>query len=99
MSETPAPSEKQHEAEANVAGFKEGLGPFVVAAETTRMPMVFTDARQANNSIIFANDSFISLIGYQRDEVLGQAFNFVLASAKDDEPLAAITAEFDDGFC
>jgi PAS domain S-box-containing protein len=99
MSETPAPSEKQDDAEADVEGFKEDLGPFVVAAETTRMPMVFTDAKQADNSIIFANDSFISLVGYQRDEVLGQGFNFVLASATDPEPLAAIKAEFEEGFC
>ncbi len=99
MSETPAPSELQDDAEADVEGFKEDLGPFVVAAETTRMPMVFTDAKQANNSIIFANDSFISLVGYSRDEVLGQAFNFVLASQTDAERLAAIKAEFEEGFC
>lgn len=99
MSEIPPPSDQQDDAEADVEDFKEDLGPFVVAAETTRMPMVFTDAKQANNSIIFANDSFISLIGYQRDEILGQGFNFVLASATDAEPLAAIKAEFEEGFC
>lgn len=57
MSDTRESSEQQDDAEADVDSFKEDLGPFVVAAETTRMPMVFTDARQANNSIIFANDS------------------------------------------
>jgi PAS domain S-box-containing protein len=61
--------------------------------------MVFTDAKQANNSIIFANDSFVSLIGYERDEILGQGFNFVLANPADAEPLAAIKAEFEEGFC
>ena len=99
MSETPPPSEPQAEAEAEVEEFKEDLGPFVVAAETTRMPMIFTDAKQADNSIIFANDSFISLVGYPRDEVLGQGFNFVLADATDSEPLSAIKAEFEQGFC
>ena len=99
MSQTPASSDQQDDAEAEVEDFKEDLGPFVVAAETTRMPMVFTDAKQANNSIIFANDSFISLIGYQRDEILGQGFNFVLASPTDAEPLAAIKAGFEDGLC
>ena len=59
MSETPSPSEQQDDAEADVEVFKEDLRPFVVAAETTRMPMVFTDAKQANNAIIFANDSFL----------------------------------------
>lgn len=98
MSETPPPSEQQDDAEADVEEFKEDLGPFVVAAETTRMPMVFTDAKQANNSIIFANDSFVALIGYQREEILGQGLNFVLASPTDAGPLAAIAAEFEDDF-
>ncbi|QCK88026.1 PAS domain-containing protein [Phreatobacter aquaticus] len=98
MPQMPPRSETQDEAAADVEGFKEDLGPFVVAAETTRMPMVFTDAKQAENSIIFANDSFISLIGYERNEVLGQGFNFVLASATDAEPLAAIKAGFEEGF-
>jgi PAS domain S-box-containing protein len=99
MSHAPESSERQADAEADVDSFKKELGPFVVAAETTRMPMVFTDAKQANNSIIFANDSFISLFKYQRDEVLGQSFNFVLASATDDELLAAIQIEFEEGCC
>lgn len=36
---------EQKVAEADVEGFQEALGPFVVAAETTRMPMVFTNAK------------------------------------------------------
>jgi PAS domain S-box-containing protein len=99
MSDTPESPDQQDDAEADVDSFKDGLGPFVVAAETTRMPMVFTDAKQANNAIIFANDSFVSLLGYQRDEILGQGFNFVMANATDAEQLAAITAEFEEGYC
>ena len=37
-------SSEQKTAESEVEGFKESLGPFVVAAETTRMAMVFADA-------------------------------------------------------
>ncbi len=51
-------SEEQKFAEAEVEGFQKELGPFVVAGETTRMAMVFTDAREFDNPIIFANDSF-----------------------------------------
>lgn len=98
MSETTPPSQPQVEAEADVESFEEDLGPFVVAAETTRMPMIFTDAKQANNSIIFANDSFVALIGYQHDEILGQGFNFVLANPSDAEMLAAIKAGFEEGY-
>jgi PAS domain S-box-containing protein len=95
-------SEQQKDAEAKVEGFKSDLGPFVVAAETTRMAMVFADARASGNPIIFANDSFLSLTGYARDEVLGQSFNFLMAHAADAEALAKIEAEFEgksDGGC
>jgi PAS domain S-box-containing protein len=87
-------SEEQKVAEAEVEGFREDLGPFVVASETTRMAMVFTDAREPDNPIIFANDSFLSLTGYGREEVLGQSFNFLLAHAADAHALAQIEAEF-----
>ena len=36
-------SDEQENAEAKVENFEAKLGPFVVAAETTRMAMVFTD--------------------------------------------------------
>ncbi|HEX7110102.1 MAG TPA: PAS domain-containing protein, partial [Aestuariivirga sp.] len=68
-------SEGQKDAEAEVESFQDDLGPFVVAAETTRMAMLFTDAKESNNPIIFVNDSFLTLTGYTREEVLGQDFN------------------------
>jgi PAS domain S-box-containing protein len=90
-------SDEQENAEAKVECFEEKLGPFVVAAETTRMPMVFADAKQPGNPIIFANDSFLSLTGYDRKEVLAQNFNFLMAHGTDTEALAGIKAEFEDG--
>src|SRR6202163_5035703 len=95
MSEVTKKSDQQKGAEAEVESFRKDLGPFVVAAETTRMAMVFTDARQFDNPIIFANDSFLSLTGYGREEVLGQSFNFIMAHAADAEALAQIEAEFE----
>jgi PAS domain-containing protein len=76
-------SKKQKAAESEVEGFRKDLGPFVVAAETTRMAMVFTDAKQPNHPFIFANDSFLSLAGYERQEVLGQSFDFLLGRPAD----------------
>ena len=64
MPEIANKSEEQKVAEAEVESFRKDLGPFVVAAETTRMAMVFTDAKEAGHPIIFANDSFSSLTGY-----------------------------------
>jgi PAS domain S-box-containing protein len=88
-------SEEQQDAEADVKQFRERGGPFVVAGETTRMAMVFADANELDNPIIFANDSFLSLTGYNRKEVLGQSFNFFMAHGADSEALTRIRAEFE----
>ena len=60
-------STEQKAAESEVESFRKDLGPFVVAAETTRMAMVFTDAKEPNHLLIFANDSFLSLTGYETE--------------------------------
>jgi PAS domain S-box-containing protein len=96
MSVKAPKDQEQKIAEAEVEEFAQKLGPFVIAAETTRMAMVFTDAREADNPIIFANDSFLKLTGYNRDEVLAQSFNFILASGVSKEALAEIGAAFAD---
>ena len=61
MPERVDKSDQQKDAESKVKSFQANLGPFVVATETTRMAMVFTDATERGNPIIFANDSFLSL--------------------------------------
>ncbi len=95
MSEIAKKSAEQKDAEAEVEGVRKDLGPFVVAAETTRMAMLFTDATEPDNPIIFANDSFLSLTGYDREEVLGKSLNFLMANGSDAEALTRIKAEFE----
>jgi PAS domain S-box-containing protein len=90
-------SEEQKAAESEVDSFRKELGPFVVAAETTRMAMVFTDAKETDNPIIFANDSFLSLAGYEREEVLGRSFDYLMAQPADREEVARVAAAFADG--
>ena len=95
--EVAEPSDKtneQKDAEAEVDRFRHDLGPFVVAAETTRMAMVFTDARPGGNPIIFANDSFLLLTGYERSEILGRNFSFLLETDTGDAPTTALDYEF-----
>ncbi len=87
-------SDEQKDAEAVVDDFRQDRGPFVVAAETTRMPMVFTDAKAPGNPIIFANDAFLALTGYRRDEVLAQSFNALMERGHP-ESVEAIKAAFE----
>jgi PAS domain S-box-containing protein len=96
MSEKAHKDREQQAAEATVEHFKEFLGPFVVAAETTRMPMLFTDAGKPDNPIIFANEAFLKLTGYDRDEVLAQSFNFLLASGANEQAIRQTKAAFDE---
>lgn len=65
-------------AEAEIARFQAALGPFVVAAEKTRMPMIFTDARAPEGLMVFANDSFLALTGYDRHEVIGRSLTSMM---------------------
>ncbi len=90
MSEMTDKSEEQKAAEGEVESLRQEGGPFVVAAEETRMPMVFMDAKEPDNPIIFANDSFLGLTGYERDEVLGHSFNFLMAQGTDPKALALV---------
>jgi PAS domain S-box-containing protein len=94
MPEIIAKSASQKAAEAGVENFRKDLGPFVVAAETTRMAMLFTDPKAAGNPIIFANNAFLELTGYAREEVLGQSFNFLMERGTDPDSLARIEAAF-----
>jgi PAS domain S-box-containing protein len=94
MSDKAHKDRGQKTAEAEVAHFKDDLGPFVIAADTTRMPMVFTDAKKPNNPIIYANDAFLKLTGYDRDELLAQSFNFLLAHPSDRHALNEIETAF-----
>ena len=61
------------------------------------MAMVFTDAKEPGHPIIFANDAFLSLTGYDRKEVLGQSFNFLMARGADPKALAQVEAAFEGG--
>jgi len=94
MSSLAPKTQKQKLAEATVEGFRRDLGPFVVAADTTRMPMLFTDAKANDNPIIFANDSLLSLTGFTRGQLLGRPFGELLA---DDEARDTALAAFDQG--
>jgi PAS domain S-box-containing protein len=84
----------QKAAEAEVAKFRDQLGPFVVAAEKTRMAMIFTNAKEVANPIVFANDSFLKLTGFAREEVLGASFDSLMTRGVGSEAVEEIAAAF-----
>ena len=62
--------------DAPAAAAPAGLGDrnelAAIAVERTRMPMVITDARQADQPIVLANRAFLDLTGYAAEEVIGR---------------------------
>jgi len=50
---------------------------FFAAVETTRMPMIVTDPKRPDNPIIFANNAFIDMTGYSREEIVGANCRFL----------------------
>ena len=79
MTEARNVGSAQHVAEMAVEKFKSDLGPFVVAAETTRMPMLFTDARSEEHEIVYVNSSFLELTGFEEADAIGLPFYCLLA--------------------
>ena len=71
-------------AEADVENSRGDLGPFVIAAESTRMPMLFTDARPGR-PVLYVNPALLALTGHSREELLGQGFGMVLHDPEETE--------------
>lgn len=88
-------SNEQEDAEADVKSFSDDLGPFVVAADATRMPMLFTNAREPENPVVYANQAFLDLTGWTREEVLGESFNSLMSRGASAEALKEIESAVD----
>lgn len=71
---------------ANILGIDEGADPFVAAVRATRMPMIITNPRLHDNPVIFVNDAFSKLTGYEREEILGRNCRFL--QGPDTDPAA-----------
>ena len=90
-------SETQKLAEAEIVAFREALGPFVTAAEATRMPMMFTGVKSDDHPIVFVNQAFLNLTGYDEHEVMGQSFFALFEGSTEPEMLAEIQTAFKGG--
>jgi PAS domain S-box-containing protein len=59
--------------------------PFVAMVQSSHTPTVLTNPHQPDNPILFANDAFLRLTGYGRDEVLGRNCRFLSGPETDRE--------------
>jgi PAS domain S-box-containing protein len=88
MSETPGSTPSELAAEearigAELLGLDKSTDPFVSAVRATRMPMIVTNPRLPDNPVVFANDAFIRLTGYRREEILGRNCRFLQGPESD----------------
>ncbi len=86
----PGNSRDQKDAEKMVREEEARGGPFVVAAESTLMPMLIADPTLPDVPIVFVNAAFIKLSGYAREEVLGRSYHLLSGSDTDPEVARAI---------
>jgi PAS domain S-box-containing protein len=64
--------------------------PFASAVRATRMPMLITDPNKPDNPVVFANEAFIRLTGYSREEVLGHNCRFLQGPETDPADVARL---------
>ncbi len=64
--------------------------PFAAAVRSTRMPMIVSNPRRRDNPIVFVNDAFLTLTGYDRDEILGRNCRFLQGVDTDRESVDRI---------
>lgn len=68
-----------------------GMGdPFAAAVRWSRMPMVFVDAKKIDLPIMYANDAFCRLTGYDISEIVGRNCRFLQGPDTDVNAIVAI---------
>ncbi len=90
-------SDAQEKAEAEVRLSQEGRGPFVLACGSLKLPLIFTDATDPENRIVFANESMLSLLEYPAEELLGKSFYSLIATDTDSKIISKMKDGFEGG--
>ena len=90
-------TEAQEKAEAEIRLFQAGRGPFVIACETSKLPMLFTDAGDPLCPIVHANDSMLKLTGNSLDELLSKSFYDLVTLETDPATIQEIKEGFKNG--
>jgi PAS domain S-box-containing protein len=78
--------------EAEILNQNGSSDPFAEAVRLTHMPIVITDPRLPDNPVVFANDAFCRMTGYERREIVGRNCRFLQGPATDAAAVARIQA-------
>ncbi|MEG3085469.1 PAS domain-containing protein [Sphingomonas sp. PB2P12] len=73
-----------------LAGIDRDTDPFVAMVHATRMPMIITNPRLPDNPVVFVNDAFIRLSGYERGEIIGRNCRFLQGPNTNPETVRAL---------
>jgi PAS domain S-box-containing protein len=76
-------SARGRRADENHGAISPGAEGLILTAERAPMPMLLSDPNRPGSPIIFANESFHALTGYDRSAVLGRNFDFLLGPETD----------------
>ncbi len=71
------------QAEITDASLDDRGSVFFAAVEMTRMPMVLADPRQEDCPLVFVNNAFLDLTGYEEAEILGRNCRFLQGAGTD----------------
>jgi len=72
-------------------GYEHGRAdPFAAAVRATRMPMVITDPAPTDNPIVFCNEAFQTLSGYDRSKIIGRNCRFLQGPDTDRKQVAKV---------
>ena len=82
---------------AELAGAGPGTDPFAAAVRATNMPIAISDPRQADNPIVFVNDAFCAMSGYDRGEIVGRNCRFLQGADTDRGTVGRIRHALDVG--
>ncbi len=77
---------------ATLAGTAGRTDPLVAAVLATPVPIVVSDPRLADNPVVFCNDAFCRLTGYDRAEVIGRNCRFLQGPLTDQDALRRLRA-------
>ena len=92
MANDTSPDRDNGQRDLLLADLRRAAGPMFATMQLSGMAMVVTNPRLPDNPIVFANDAFLKLTGYGREEVIDRNCRFLQTAQTSAEAIAKIRA-------